>query len=446
MSESPASPDGRAAPEHVGLVGRPHARALLKNVHYAWVVAAVTFATVLVGGGVRSSPGVLVVPLETEFHWSRATISFAIGVNILLYGAIGPFAAALMDRFGLRRTLMAAVGSIALGVAATPFMQQSWHLVVLWGVLVGCGCGFAANILAATVATRWFSARRGFVMGLLSSSVAAGQLLFLPVLAAVNAAYGWRAMAAIIAGIAAALLPVIGLFMRDRPEDMGLSPYGEKPGTPPPPRSAGNPFAAALSGLALASRSRDFWLLAGSFFICGASTNGLIGTHLIPACIDHGIPEVTSAGLLGTMAVFNFLGATASGWLSDRIDPRILLVIYYTTRGLSLLYLPFSFVSFYGLSLFAVFYGVDWIATAPPTVRLIANAFGKERTAVTYGWISAVHQLGGATAAYAAGVLRMDFGSYLQAFMISGLLCFLAAAMVIFVGRNRPAADVLAPA
>ncbi len=416
------------------------------KIHYAWFVAAVTFVTVLVGGGIRSSPGVLVVPLETEFHWTRATISFAVGINILLYGLIGPFAAALMDRFGLRRTLLAAITSIAIGIALTPFMQRSWHLVALWGVLVGSGAGFAANILAATVAARWFTQRRGLVMGLLTSGVAAGQLLFLPALAAVTAHYGWRAMAVIMACLAAALLPLVGIFMRDRPEDIGLAPYGEPPGKPPAPRSAANPFAAAFGALAAGSRSRDFWLIAGSFFICGASTNGLIGTHLIPACVDNGIPEVAAAGMLGTMAVFNFMGATASGWLSDRVDARWLLAVYYGLRGLSLLYLPFSFVSFYGLSLFVVFYGLDWIATVPPTVRLIGNAFGKERTGVTYGWVSAVHQLGGATAAFAGGVLRMDFGTYLQAFMLSGLLCFVAAALVLLVGRQRPAADALATA
>jgi predicted MFS family arabinose efflux permease len=237
--------------------------------------------------------------------------------------------------------------------------------------------------------------------------------------------------------------------MRDRPEDIGLSPYGEAPGAKPPgpaPPPPGNPVAVTFRALALGLRSRDFWLLAGSYFICGASTNGLIGTHLIPACVDNGITEVAGASLLATMAIFNFIGVAGSGWLSDRVDSRVLLAVYYGLRGLSLLYLPYSFVSFYGLSLFVVFYGLDWLATVPPTVRLAGNAFGKEKTAIMYGWIFAFHQFGGAAAAYFGGVLRMDLGTYLQAFVIAGLLCFIAAIMVLFIGRERPQEGSLIPA
>ena len=408
------------------------------KLHYAWVVAGVTFLTLLVGAGIRASPGVLVVPLENEFHWSRATISFAVGVNICLYGLIGPFAAALMDRFGVRRTVLAALTLIAFGVAATPLMQQSWQFVVLWGLLVGSGTGFAANVLAATVASRWFTARRGLVIGLLTSAAATGQVIFLPALASIATTYGWRPMALAVACVALALLPLVAIFMRDRPEDMGLSPYGEPPGAKAPIPPAGNPVFVTFRALGLGLRSRDFWLLAGSYFICGASTNGLIGTHLIPACVDNGITEVAGASLLATMAIFNFIGVAGSGWLSDRVDSRVLLSVYYGLRGLSLLYLPYSFVSFYGLSLFVVFYGLDWLATVPPTVRLASNAFGKEKTGIMYGWIFAFHQIGGAAAAYLGGVLRMDLGTYLQAFVIAGLLCFIAAIMVLFIGRERP--------
>jgi sugar phosphate permease len=409
--------------------------------HYAWIVTAVTFLTVLVGAGVRSSPGVLIIPLENEFHWSLATISFAVSINLFLYGLIGPFAAAAMNSFGMRRTVVWALAIIATGVVATIFMQQSWQFVLLWGILVGSGTGFTANILGATVATRWFTARRGMVMGLLTSGAAAGQMLFLPLLASIASNYGWRAMALTIAGIVFCLAPVTALLMRDRPEDMGIPPYGEREFRKAAPPSGGNPVRAAFATLLIGVRTRDFWLLAGSFFICGASTNGLIGTHLIPACVDHGITEVMGASLLASMAMFNFIGATGSGWLSDRIDSRVLLAVYYGLRGLSLIYLPFSFVSFYGLSLFAVFYGLDWIATVAPTVRLTANAFGKERTGMMYGWLMTSHQLGGASAAFVAGVLRMDLGTYLEAFMLSGLLCLIAAAMVLFIGRDRPARE-----
>jgi len=416
--------------------------------HYAWVVAGVTFLTLLVAAGIRASPGVLVVPLENEFHWSRATISFAVGVNIFLYGLVGPFAAAMMDSFGVRRTMLAALTTIALGVSATPLMQHSWQLVVLWGAVVGLGCGATANVLAAIIATRWFTARRGLVVGLLTSAAAAGQLLFLPPLASIAANYGWRPMVLALAGVAAALLPVVAVLMRDRPEDMGIAPYGGQRGSPIAKPADANPVSAALKALGIGVRSRDFWLIAGSYFICGASTNGLVGTHLIPACIDNGMAEVTAASLLASMAVFNFIGTTGSGWLSDRVDNRLLLAVYYGLRGLSLFYLPFSFVSFYGLSLFVAFYGLDWIATVPPTIRLTANAFGKEKTAIMFGWMAVSHQLGGAMAAFLAGVLRMDLGTYLQAFMLAGLLCLIAAVMVLFIGVNReePGQSAAAPA
>ena len=415
-----------------------------QKLHYAWTVAAVTFVVLLVAGAIRASPGLLLLPLEAEFGWSRATISFAVGVNILLYGLIGPFAAAMMESFGVRRMMLGALALIGIGVALTPLMQQSWQLVVLWGFIVGSGVGVTANVLAATIAARWFTERRGLVMGLLTSSVAAGQLLFLPFLAAIIAGYGWRAMSLVLAAIALALLFPVAKWMRERPEDVGLRSYGEAAGTASvPPRKPGNPVRVAFAhGL----RSRDFWLLAGSFFVCGASTNGLIGTHLIAACTEKGMTEVAAASVLATMAVFNFVGATGSGWLSDRMDNRVLLAIYYGLRGLSLVFLPFAFDSFYMLGLFTLFYGLDWIATVPPTVRLTANIFGKDNTGLMFGWISASHQLGGATAAYLGGVMRVDFGTYTQAFIISGVLCFVAATMVMCIGRTPAKPASLAPA
>ena len=412
------------------------------KLHYAWIIAAVTFVVLLVGGATRASPALLIVPLENEFQWSRATISFAVGVNILLYGLIGPFAAAMMESFGVRRMMLGALAAIGVGVALTPLMQQSWQLVVLWGLVVGSGTGVIANVLAATIAARWFTERRGLVMGLLTSSAAAGQLLFLPLLAAVIAAYGWRPMSLVLAAIVLVLLIPVAKLMRERPQDVGLASYGEPPDTPVLPiAKPGNPVVVAFAALGMGLRSRDFWLLAGSFFVCGASTNGLIGTHLVAACSDKGMSEIAAASMLGMMAIFNFVGATGSGYLSDRVDNRVLLAVYYSLRGLSLLWLPFAFDSFFTLSLFVVFYGLDWIATVPPTVRLTANAFGRENTGLMFGWISASHQLGGAAAAYLAGVIRVDMGNYTQAFLISGALCFVAAVMVMFIGRapRKPA-------
>ena len=408
------------------------------RLHYAWIVAAIVFVTLLVGAGTRSAPSILIVPLEKEFGWSRATISFAIALNIFLYGMLGPFAAAIMDRFGIRHTVMGALALIAAGVALTIPMTQTWQLILLWGFVVGGGTGFVALVMASMIATRWFTKQRGLVMGVLTASTATGQLVFLPLFAKLAESEGWRSVSLTLACIAAAMILPVWLFLRDRPSEMGLQPYGAEPGDPIPANHTGNPLKRALAALGTGFRSRDFWLLAGSFFICGASTNGLIGTHLIPACLDHGIPEVAAAGLLAVMGIFDFFGTTGSGWLSDRYDPRKLLFWYYGLRGLSLLYLPYSFdFTFYGLSLFAVFYGLDWIATVPPTVKLATKSFGEENVGVFFGWIGAAHQLGAASAAWIAGLIRVDLGDYFLAFTLAGSLCLFASVMVLFIGRGK---------
>ncbi len=409
-----------------------------RRLHYAWVVAGLTFLVLLATAGVRSAPGVLIVPLEREFGWSRATISFAVSVNLILYGLIGPFAAALMDRLGLRRTILASLIVVAAGVALTTRMTAPWQLVLLWGVVVGSGTGMTAIVLGATVVNRWFAERRGVVLGVLTASTATGQLVFLPMLAMVVDRYGWRPAALIVAGVAMTVVPLVAAFLRDRPSQVGLRPYGASEAYEEPPRASGNPFAAAIEALGVGLRSRDFWLLAGSFFVCGASTNGLIGTHLIPACLDYGIPEVQGAGLLAIMGIFDLAGTTASGWLSDRRDNRMLLCWYYALRGLALVFLPFGLgVASWGLPIFAVVYGLDWIATVPPTVRLTADAFGKARAGILFGWIVAAHQLGAAAAAFGAGAVRSWMGDYQRAFLTSGALCLITAAMVLQIGRTR---------
>ncbi len=424
-------------------------RLAASRLHYAWVIAAVTFVVAMLTAGVRAAPGVLIVPFEQEFHWSRATISFAIGVNLLLYGVIGPFAAALMDRFGVRRTMTLALAATAIGVALSPAMQQAWQLVLLWGVVVGIGCGFIGAYLAAYVTARWFKQRQGVVIGVLTAANAAGQLVFLPSLAAIVEAAGWRVMSLTLAATLMLFAPFVAWLMRNRPEDLGIPAYGATHVAAAPPPPAGNPFAVTFRALAEGAGSRDFWLIAGGYFVCGASTNGLIGTHLIPACVDHGLSEVVGAGLLATTGVFAFIGGTASGWLSDRCDNRYLLFWYYGLRGLSLMYLPFAFdMSFYGLSLFSVFYGLDWIASVPPTVRLLTRVVGTERIGIMVAWITVIHQVGGASAAFLGGVLRIGFGTYLEAFMLSGLLCIGAALMVLFIGvsgqREEPSAPLVA--
>ena len=413
-------------------------RLMARRLHYAWIIAGVTFVVGMLTAGVRAAPGVLIVPLEQEFHWSRATISFAIGVNLLLYGAIGPFAAALMDRFGVRRTITLALAATATGVALSPAIQQSWQLILLWGVVVGIGCGFIGAYLAAYIAARWFKQHQGLVVGVLTAANAAGQLIFLPSLATIVTDAGWRVMSLVLAGSVIAFVPLILWLMRERPQDLGLAPYGEAPGTATTAKPAGNPITVSFRALADGVRSRDFWLISGGYFVCGASTNGLISTHLIPACVDHGLTEVTGAGLLAATGVFAMIGGTLSGWLSDRWDNRFLLFWYYGLRGLSLIYLPFAFdLSFYGLSLFSVFYGLDWIASAPPTVRLLNGVVGAERIGIMVAWITVIHQVGGASAAYLGGLLRIVFGTYLEAFMLAGLLCIGAALMVLFIGADR---------
>ncbi|MBN3949431.1 MAG: MFS transporter [Nostoc sp. NMS7] len=408
-----------------------------RSFHYAWLVAGLTFLALLVAAGIRSAPGVFIVPLEQEFGWSRATISLAISINLVLYGLIGPFAATVMERIGIRRMMVFSLAVIALGVGLTTLMSASWQLVLLWGVVVGCGSGVIALVLGAIVVNRWFLSKRGLVLGILTASTATGQLVFLPMLASVSDRFGWRTAALALSGAALLIIPAIAAFMRDRPADVGLRPFGDNSETVEVFKPKVNSIASTLNALWLGMRNRDFWLLFGSFFICGASTNGLIGTHLIPACIDHGIPEVKAAGLLAIMGLFDFFGTTMSGWLSDRWNNRYLLFWYYGLRGLSLIFLPFSFnFSFYGLSIFAVFYGLDWIATVPPTVRFVANIFGKENVGVMFGWIVAGHQLGAATAAFGAGVLRTWTGSYLQAFILSGILCLIAAVCVLQIGQS----------
>ena len=417
----------------------------MKKPHYAWIVLAITFVVLLISAATRATPGVLMVPLEQEFGWSRATISIAISINLLLYGLTGPFAAGLVNRYGPRRVMAVAAFLMGLGTLATITMKHPWQLIALWGVVVGTGTGIIAIVLGATVVQRWFYLHRGLALGLLTASSATGQLVFLPVLAQLVVSSGWRWAVIAVAGVALLIAPITFLVMRDRPQEKGLTPLGLPDTETIPTPATGNPFVAAVGALRMASRTREFWILAGSFFICGASTNGLIGTHLIPACMDHGIPEVQAAGLLAMMGIFDLVGTTGSGWLSDRYDSRMLLMTYYGLRGLALLYLPYGFVSEnHGLSVFAVFYGLDWIATVPPTVALTRQAFGAEKAGLVFGWIMAAHQVGAAMAASFAGFIRTNEGNYDHAFIFAGFLCLISAIGVLFAGK-RPAAAALSP-
>lgn len=412
------------------------ARTLPGNVHYAWLVLGLTFVTLLAAAAVRASPSVLIIPLEQAFGWSPATISFAISLNLLLYGLMGPFAAALMQRIGVRRTLIGALLVVEAGVAASTFMTAPWHLVLCWGLLIGMGAGTVAPVLGATVVNRWFSARRGLAMGIVTASSAAGQLLFLPILARVAETSGWRPAVIVVALALAAVIPVVAFLLPERPESLGLRPYGETGVASPVKQVAANPLVIAVSVLGRGVKSGDFWIFFATFFICGASANGLVGTHLISFCFDNGIPEMQAAWLLAGMGAFNIVGTTLSGWLSDRYDNRLLLMCYFGLRGLSLLYLPYSHFDFATLSVFAVFYGLDWIATVPPMMRLITDKFGKTDAPVVFGWIFAGHQLGAGSIAFLAGALRADLGTYLLPFLLSGGLCLAASLLVLRIGAS----------
>jgi MFS family permease len=407
-----------------------------RNIYYGWLMVGVTFLTALISAGTVGAPGVFIVPLQNEFGWTTAEISSALSIRFILFGLMAPFAAALLNRYGLRNVTLSALVIVACALAMSLAMTKVWHLMLLWGVVIGIGTGMTALVLGATVAARWFAARRGLVVGILTASVATGQLVFLPMLASLTERMGRIALALICVMLGVAALAVL-LVMRDRPGDVGLRPFGDE-GTEPllaPPPNTAPIMAAALGALRDTAKTRVFWILFATFFICGASTTGLIQVHLIPMCLDYGIPQVQAASLLAAMGVFDFVGTIMSGWLSDRYDNRWLLFWYYGLRGLSLLFLPYTDFSFYGLSLFAMFYGLDWIATVPPTVRLTAQRFGPERANLVFGWIYAGHQLGAACAAFGAGLSRTVLATYLPAFFAAGALCIVAALITLAISR-----------
>jgi MFS family permease len=412
------------------------------RIHWAWVVAAVSFVAILGAAGFRSVPGVMMNPLHHEFGWSHVVVGLAMSVNMTLFGLTAPFAAALMDRFGVRPVLSAALLLISAGSALSVTMTASWQLVLLWGVLVGVGTGSISMGFVATVATRWFEARRGLVTGVLTAASATGQLIFLPVVAEVTTRHGWRWASLIVAAAALSVVPLVLVFMRNYPQDKGLTAYGataadEQAAVP------ASTFRAAFDGLLVGARVPAFWLLAASFAICGMTTNGLIGTHFIPAATDHGMPTTVAAGLLATIGILDVAGTVFSGWLTDRVDPRLLLVVYYAGRGLSLLLLPslLSPQAEPSTWVFVIFYGLDWVATVPPTIVLCRNYFGA-RTPVVFGWVFASHQLGAAVAAAGAGHLRDMQGNYDMAFYLAGGLCFVAVILCANVRKVQVRASV----
>jgi sugar phosphate permease len=411
--------------------------------HYAWVVAAVTFVVLVAVSGIRSASGVLFVPLEREMGWTAAAISVAIAINVALYGAVGPFAAAFMEKLGIRTMILVALALTAISTASAAFVMTPAQLSLTWGVGLGIGVGVVSMVLAAVISTRWFFTRRGLVYGSLTGAAAAGQLVFLPLLAWVAEKFGWRDVGFVCAGIALLVAIPVALFMRDRPEDIGLLRFGEKPLTDapaPPARHVANPFTNTFAVLGRASKKRDFWLVAGTFFCCGATTNGYIGTHFMAICGDVGIPQVKAAGYVAIIGVFSMIGSTASGWLSDRYPSRYLLFTYYGLRGLSLFMLPFALTgpaSAYMLPAFMVFYGLDWLATGGPNMRALSEALGKEDVPIAFGWIGVTHQLGAGLSTFIAGNIRTIQGTYVSTYDLFGAICIVAAVASLAIGTGR---------
>ncbi|AIY43201.1 Permeases of the major facilitator superfamily [Collimonas arenae] len=413
--------------------------------NYVWIVVGIIFLVLLSAAGIRATPSVMILPLEHEFGWTVTTISFVISVNIALYGLIGPFSAAAMQRYGIRPIVLGALVLLAIGTFASTFMTLPWHMVLAWGILVGAGSGVAANTLAATIVSRWFETRRGLAMGLLTASSATGQMVFLPLMAYMVEHFGWRSVAILVASVAALAIPLVAIFLPERPQDIGLKRYGQHDELPPEALGKGkNPLSIAFGALGKAVKIRDFWLLFFSFFICGMSTNGYIGSHFIAMCGDYGITAVGGASILATMGMLDLVGTTMSGWLSDRFNPRVLLFWYYGLRGIALIFLPHAFgLSYFGLPVFALFYGLDWIATVPPTVRLANDVFGRLAAPIVFGWIVAGHQLGAASATLLAGSLRNSLGSYTLSSILMGAACIVASVLVLRIKGHHAGGDLI---
>ncbi|ATN33944.1 MFS transporter [Rhizobium sp. ACO-34A] len=409
-----------------------------RNIHYGWVVAGITFLTMLATAGTMGSAGVLIAPLSREFGWTTEEISSAMAIRLALFGLLGPFAAALMNHFGMRAVIGVALTLIGGGILLSFRMTELWEMVVLWGVVVGIGTGMTALVLGATVATRWFHARRGVVVGLMTVSNATGQLIFLPLLASLTEAYGWRVALSLNVVVLALAMVIVLALMRNYPADLGLAPYGSRELQPAPIRSArlSSLLVAPIAALREASVKPVFWILFFTFFVCGLSTNGLIQTHWISICGDYGVAAVSAAGMLAMIGIFDFIGTLGAGWLSDRFDNRWLLFWFYGLRGLSLIFLSASGFDYLTLSIFAVFYGLDWVATVPPTVKLTVENFGRDKANIVFGWIFAAHQLGAATATFGAGYIRTDYETFLPAVYIAGFMCLLAALSVLAIGKT----------
>jgi len=410
----------------------------MKKIHPAWIAAGVTFLTLVATSGFRSAPSVLMEPLQNYFGWSRSSVSSAISINILVYGFTAPFAAALMERFGIRRVVIVALTVVGVGAWSTQYINRPWQLAVLWGLIVGGGTGSMALVFAASIANRWFVKRRGIVIGILTAASAAGNLIFLPLFSHLAMRFGWKSISITVGLASLAMVPIIGFFLKEHPQEIAVKPYGASDDFEFPAKVHRNAGKETLDTLRAAVKVKKFWLLAGSFFVCGFSTNGLIGTHFIPAAMDHGMAMDTAANLLALVGVFDVVGTMFSGWLTDRVDPVKLLFFYYFLRGLSLFLLPsILFRSVHPSTLvFVIFYGLDWVATVPPTIVLCRTVLTPERGTIVYGWVFACHQIGASVAALGAAIIHDKLGNYAAAFYGAGFMCIIAAYAVTKINAS----------
>ena len=408
--------------------------------YYGWLVISLCFVTTLTSAGVRSSPSVLIHPLEAEFGWSRTMIASAVSMNLLLFGIAAPVSGFLIDRVGPRLVMMGSLMMLILGVSGTMAMTEFWQFFLVWGIIVGIGAGGVGSVLTATVGNRWFVAKRGLALGILGSASSTGQIIFLPLFMAMITFAGWRMGSMALIVVAVILLPLIFFFMRDDPAEIGLQPYGADD-----PNAAGSGGKTSLRGMPAKNATitarevvthPTFWLLCSSFFVCGGTANGLIGTHLIPHEIEIGIPQIAAAGLLGLMGALNMVGTIFSGWMVDKVQPQRWLALVYALRGCSLLILPFV-RDYFGLVVFAIIYGLDWFATVPPSMAITADTFGRQNVGKVYGWIFMSHQIGAAIMASAAGAVRTHLGNYDIAFFAGGMIAMIAATCALNI-KTRP--------
>ena len=396
---------------------------------YGWLMVCVTAAVLVATAGVRAAPGAFLLSMQDEPDWSTSALSFAAAVGLLVYGLSGPISGRLMAAVGIRGVTIDALVLTAGSLITSSFVREIWLLTIFFGLLSGLGTGLVASVLGPTVANRWFVKDRGLVVGVFGASVSAGQLIFFPFLTTLAVTVGWRTGALALAVIALALIVPVVIWFRDDPADVGERPRGVDDGMPIAPALKADPGV-----MRKAVRSPDFWFLASTFFVCGATSNGLIGQHFISHAVDHGFTAVAASEALAVMGAFNFVGTIASGWLTDRRDPRKLLLIYYRFRGVSLLFLPFVHDSM-GIVAFSVLFGLDYIATVPPTVALCADAFGRRNVGIVYGWVFAAHQFGAAISAWVAGVVRENVGNYAVAFVAAGWIAIVAGFAALAIKR-----------